>query len=113
MRIAILGWGSLIWCSGDLAIEGRWRPGPSLPVEFARKSNDDRVTLVLWGTHVSPTFWAQSAVSEIEDACENLWIREGRPKRRSIHYTTGAGLQTWNGRVPEPGSVDAARSVGE
>ena len=49
MRIGCLGWGSLIWNPGVLGVEpDDWRPdGPLLPIEFARQSEDGRVTLVL------------------------------------------------------------------
>ncbi|MDU1189996.1 MAG: hypothetical protein E6990_18890 [Enterobacter sp.] len=40
MKIACLGWGSLIWKSGALPVAGEWQTdGPSLPVEFCRVSD--------------------------------------------------------------------------
>ncbi len=48
MPIAVVAWGSLVWCPGSLAMKTRWRrDGPRLPIEFARISQDDRVTLVI------------------------------------------------------------------
>lgn len=47
MRIAVLGWGSLVWCPSELDISTGWREGPALPIEFARESKGSRVTLVL------------------------------------------------------------------
>lgn len=48
MRIAILGWGSLIWNPNGLPIRGDWqRGGPVLPIEFSRISSDERLTLVI------------------------------------------------------------------
>lgn len=111
MGIAILAWGSLIWCPGDLAIASRWRPGPDLPVEFARKSNDDRVTLVLHGEHPSQTFWAESSEHSVDAACSNLWRREGKTKYGSIHFTTGDGLRTWKNGSTEDGSLDVSDIV--
>jgi hypothetical protein len=48
MRIAILGWGSLIWKPNGLPMSGDWkRGGPVLPIEFSRVSSDGRLTLVI------------------------------------------------------------------
>jgi len=49
VKIACLGWGSLIWDRGDLPVRDRkWSTdGPVLPVEFARESNGRRITLVI------------------------------------------------------------------
>jgi hypothetical protein len=47
-RIAILGWGSLIWEPRELETIGGWQMGgPVLPIEFSRVSNDGRLTLVV------------------------------------------------------------------
>ena len=47
MIIACFGWGSLVWNPADLPMVGDWQSdGPALPVEFTRKSNNGRVTLV-------------------------------------------------------------------
>ena len=41
-RVAILGWGSLLWKPETLHNQGKWRSdGPWLPIEFARTSNQD------------------------------------------------------------------------
>ena len=62
MKIAILGWGSLIWLPKDLKFDTNsgWKEnGPVLPIEFARISKDGRLTLVITpnGTEV-PTLYA-------------------------------------------------------
>jgi hypothetical protein len=59
MQIAIVGWGSLIWCPGSLQIKSGWhRDGPPLPVEFARISGDGRLTLVIHpGSKEQQTLW--------------------------------------------------------
>lgn len=92
LKIAILGWGSLIWDRRFLAIDSAWRLGPRLPVEFARKSQGGRVTLVLMqGYQASPVFWALSSHSDVRDACSNLQSRE-RGASRNIHFTRGTAF---------------------
>lgn len=78
MKIAVLGWGSLIWCPGALAIQSRWRAdGPQLPIEFARISKDGRVTLVLHpGTAPTAAYWAESSFEDMSSAVANLADRE-------------------------------------
>lgn len=86
MSIACLGWGSLIWDPRDLMIE-RTDPvekawsldGPLLPVEFARHSSGNRLTLVLVpGRRTSQVLWANLLVQGLEVAKRNLAIRECR-----------------------------------
>lgn len=87
MNIAVLGWGSLIWCPGSLRIRTRWRPdGPLLPIEFARISQDDRLTLVIQpGLPDQPTYWAVSEFTILQDARDNLRSRE-KSQLGDIHY---------------------------
>lgn len=81
MKIAILGWGSLIWNPQNLNYntETGWQSeGPILPIEFARISNDGRLTLVITedGTDIK-TLFAISAFEILDKAILNLAIREG------------------------------------
>ncbi|RTZ09368.1 hypothetical protein [Flavobacterium sp. GSP6] len=90
MKIAILGWGSLIWQPKDLAFnkEFGWKPdGPILPIEFARISNDGRLTLVITekGTEIT-TLYALSNYHDLHEAIFNLAVREGSGKKSIGYY---------------------------
>lgn len=79
--IAILGWGSLLWDPRNLNyIEelGWLEDGPILPIEFARISNDGRLTLVITekGTYVK-TYFSMSNCLWTNEAIDNLIEREG------------------------------------
>lgn len=80
MKIAILGWGSLIYKPGDMLIEEGWQPnGPVLKIEFSRQSADGRLTLVIdpqHGTDIK-TYYVKSGRTQLEDAICDLTIREG------------------------------------
>ena len=86
MKITVIGWGSLYWNPGVLAIEPEWYlDGPMLPVEFARFSSRDRLTLVLVdGAPAQPTLWALSKKSTLEEAAADLQTREGCTDPRGI-----------------------------
>lgn len=101
MKIAIIGWGSLIWSPGCLQIESAWhRDGPMLPVEFARISKDGRLTLVIHPeSSVQRTLWATAVSKEIETVREHLREREGT-SLRFIHSATADG-QFSGGTVQE------------
>ena len=52
MKIAILGWGSLVWQHQSLQLQSEFEPGgPELPIEFSRISADGRLTLVIDQDH--------------------------------------------------------------
>jgi hypothetical protein len=81
MKIAILGWGSLIWRPGTLPLATEWRkPGPSLPLEFSRisRSRGGALTLVIDPVHgaLVPTRFAASSRSNLEHAIQDLRSRE-------------------------------------
>jgi hypothetical protein len=90
MQIAVIGWGSLISSPGILRLRSRWhRDGPSLPVEFARISGGNRLTLVIdLSSHTQQTLWASSASDELPQVRENLREREGT--RLSLIHTASA-----------------------
>lgn len=90
MKIAILGWGSLIWSPQNLKFDktiGWQSDGPILPIEFARISNDGRLTLVITknGTKVQ-TLHAISTYKTLEEAILDLAIREGSGKKSIGYY---------------------------
>lgn len=96
MKIACLGWGSLVWNTGVLRCVGGWRAdGPELPLEFARTSQDGRLTLVLVaGSQAVPTLWTELAYTKPLHAQEALAGREGC-------VLSAIGL--WPGKSPEHG----------
>jgi len=83
-RIAILGWGSLIWDGRpefDRYLKAWTVGGPRLPIEFCRKSGSryDALTLVIdqrIGTQVE-TLYAFSKRTDPRDAICDLRSREG------------------------------------
>ena len=84
MKIAILGWGSLLWEGGpefEKQIELPWQfDGPELMIEFSRvsESRHGALTLVIddhgSSTHVA---WCLSKRAKLEDAVADLRCREG------------------------------------
>ena len=88
MKIACLGWGSLVWDPQELPIQRQWfNDGPVLPIEFTRISDDKRVTLIIdTETNIQVrTLWALMLTNNLERARESLKIREGTPKIDKIH----------------------------
>jgi hypothetical protein len=89
MKIAILGWGSLIWNPYGLNFDKTidWQTDrPILPIEFARISKDGRLTLVITenGTKVQ-TLYAVLTYKTLAKAISNLAIRESS-RKSSIEY---------------------------
>lgn len=74
----------MVWDARELPIRGTWfEDGPLIKVEFARQSNDGRMTLVIadGGTTVR-SLWALMDCNDIEDAREKLRLLEGVPKSK-------------------------------
>lgn len=96
MKIACLGWGSLVWNPGDLEIENHeWvNDGPCLPIEFTRISSNNRVTLIIdIGAAPVQVLWNIMTSTEIEEALESLRAREGS-NISSIHCVTLGEMYT-------------------
>jgi len=105
MVIGCLGWGSLVWNPGDLPIRGPWFPdGPFLPIEFARQSADDRITLVFVRKKQFPlvrSLWTVLALTDIDEAREALRKREEIPKE-NINKAIGV----WRSGQPPRGEIE-------
>jgi hypothetical protein len=107
LKIAVLAWGSLIWDPRGLSISTDFAPtGPSLPLEFSRISGDGRLTLVLDDTQGvrCRTYVATSACSELEEAIDDLRVREGMPSAQNVGFIvrlTGACSPAATRRHPE------------
>ena len=100
MRIAILGWGSLLW---DLqarfkAFEDqheKWQfDGPTLRLEFSRisQSRSSALTLVIDPKNgdACTVAYAFSKRKKFDEAVNDLQIREGMPNRDAIGFVRGA-----------------------
>lgn len=85
MRIACLGWGSLIWKSGALPVEGNWQQdGPGVPVEFSRISDGGELaTAICLNATPVPVLWAWLAEDDLARACRALKAREAIPDERT------------------------------
>jgi hypothetical protein len=93
MQIAVIGWGSLISSPGVLGLQSRWhRDGPSLPVEFARISGGNRLTLVIHlPSRNQQTLWAVAASDNLSQVRESMREREGT-QLNLIHTASADGV---------------------
>jgi len=97
-NIACLGWGSLIWDPRDLPIHRYWfDDGPLIRLEFARKSMDDRITLVI-SPEARPvrSLWTLMDSDSLEVAKERLRQRE----RTKLKY-----IDKWSRGRPSPPTI--------
>jgi hypothetical protein len=89
MKIAVLGWGSLLWDPRDLQLAAPFElTGPNLPIEFCRVSKNHRLTLVIdeaFGT-LCQTYAGVSAFDELDAAVENLRLREGMSSATDVGF---------------------------
>jgi hypothetical protein len=114
MKIAILGWGSLIWDSGDLHLASNWlEGGPILPIEFSRISDDGRLTLVIdeqHGVNV-PACYAHSSLNDLDKAIADLQQRERTPRPDRIGFIDIAGDRaSERARTKHPTSCERVQS---
>ena len=87
-RIAILGWGSLLWDKDEFFDQwhDEWKKeGPNLPIEFSRisKSRNNALTLVidLDKGEETPSFYTISKRRSPDDAFSDLRCREKTTNR--------------------------------
>jgi hypothetical protein len=114
MTIVCLGWGSLVWDPGELPIRNNWQTvGPSLPIEFARKSRDGRITLVIAeDTPSIPVLWSTLDVSSLDEARQALAERED-VKQKNFKQSIGAWSPSFATTHAEAAQVAAwAESMG-
>jgi hypothetical protein len=98
VKSAVLAWGSLVWDPRDLQTADKFvANGPLLPVEFCRVAADGRLTLAIDETFgaVSKTYSAPSALEILDEAIENLRLREGMPNAQAVGFVeTASGRQS-------------------
>jgi len=86
----------LVWNPGELRCVGNWQPdGPVLPVEFARTSQDGRLTLVLTeGAAPVATLWVELEYASVQAARDALRVRERTAPRFAGLWPGPAPLHT-------------------
>jgi len=99
--IACLGWGSLVLDPRELPIQRHWfEDGPLVSVEFARQSQDGRITLVI-EQNAAPvrSLWAVMDTSDLKIAREALRSRESTSRDKPQH------IGDWSVGNPPPVSI--------
>jgi cation transport regulator ChaC len=113
MKVAVLGWGSLLWdCRPEFDEQcGTWQfDGPVLPLEFSRVSQgrDDALTLVIdeqYGQQCKIAYRLSKRKLH-EDAIADLRCREGTTLRSIGVYLLGGE----NGETPSPKALHSIAS---
>lgn len=100
--IACLGWGSLVWEPRELPILRRWfEDGPFVHVDFLRKSDSGRVTLVLHETAWPiRSCWATMGLSDLDSAKTALATREG-----TLRKGVANDIASWSRGDPSPTNI--------
>jgi hypothetical protein len=124
MKIAVLGWGSLVWKPEPMKLKDRWHfDGPMLPIELARISQSgasklEQLTLVPYPeSKLIPVLWATTAHDDLDAAIRNLAGREDCDRRnigfistssREFHSTTIPGMHEDISQWAAKKNIDAA-----
>lgn len=104
MKIACLGWGSLIWNPGELSLASEWQTdGPMLPIEFSRVGDGGELaTAICLNAPPCQVLWAPLSFQSLSDAVSALRRRERIPVDRedgvgvfSINSLTVGVLGKW------------------
>lgn len=116
LKIAILGWGSLVWSPRTLKLRDKFqRGGPNLSLEFSRISGNGRLTLVIDEQHGQSceTYFATSAFENLDDARENLREREEMLSIRAVGFADLDGNSTSEkAKERHPAATTAIREWG-
>lgn len=121
MTIVCLGWGSLVWDPRTLPLRGDWKTdGPVLPLEFARQSQDGRITLVITEDGAPcPALWGELDAATLDEAVAALAAREGcaptaigRWPSATTVFAQADAISAWAGRRGIAGVVWTALSPG-
>jgi len=101
MKIACIGWGSLIWKPESLKIQRQWfNDGPFIPLEFVRQSENGRLTLVINNSSKTVrSLWALMDTEEIGDAVSSLAKRESI-KSKNVEKHIGVLEKTDDAKNP-------------
>jgi hypothetical protein len=108
IKVACLGWGSLTYAPGSLRMEGKWKEdGPRLPVEFARQSIGNKITLVLCpNVRCVTSLWTWLDVYDLPSAEENLGLRE-YPKASHAWVEENIGVWSADEQISRGRETDA------
>ncbi|HFZ8995952.1 TPA: hypothetical protein ACIPUI_003114 [Citrobacter freundii] len=84
MKIACLGWGSLIWKPDVLPLAGEWRQdGPFMPIEFSRVGDGGELaTAICMNAPLVQVYWSLLAAEDVRIAASLLREREQIPADR-------------------------------
>lgn len=107
MKIIYLGWGSLIWNLENLPVKGNWiKSDLKLPLEYSRKSQDGRLTLVIDKMHgrYNNIWYINSKETNLNYAIKAL-------KEREKTTLENIGYISYNGNIRSKLSKDLNEKI--